>query len=95
MPWAAVVRLDVVRRCARVDGGGVLVASAHARRSERVRVLNRALRLDSVIAAVKRQNPQLLQPPHDPAHGQDLSRLWNPVAVAWASVRECHPTRAR
>src|SRR5215212_4961073 len=56
----AVVRLHVVWRCAHVDAGAGRVATAHARRSERVGVLDSALRWNSVIAAVERKQPKAL-----------------------------------
>jgi hypothetical protein len=53
VPWAAVVGLRVARRCA-VRPQDVWVALPAAGSGERVRVLDRALRLDRVIAAVQR-----------------------------------------
>ena len=44
---------------------------ATARCRERIRVLDRALRLVRVIAAVKRRKPQLFQSPEDPTHARD------------------------
>ena len=42
---------------------------------ERVGVLDRTLRVDRVIAAVKRRKPKLLQSPKDPAHRRILPAL--------------------
>jgi len=68
VPRAAVVRLDVARRCAVGRNRAAWPAFFTAPSRERIRVLDRTLWLGRVIAAVKRRNSQLLQPPDDRAH---------------------------
>ena len=66
VPRAAVVRLDVARGCPWI---GVADGSHPAAgRRQRVDVLDAALGLDGVVAAVERPRPQLLEPSQDPAH---------------------------
>lgn len=58
MQRAAVVRLDVAGRETGVPHAALRVEAHAAGGGERVRVLDRALRLDRVIAAVERRKPQ-------------------------------------
>jgi hypothetical protein len=71
MPRAAVVRLDVIRWVTGMRHNAACFALPAAGCGQRVRVLNRVLGLDSVIAAVKGGKSHLLQSPEDSADARD------------------------
>jgi hypothetical protein len=73
VPRAPVVRLDPVRRVARVRGHALIESSA-ASGSERVGVLDRALRFDRVITAVQGAKANAPEPSEDSSHGGNCTQ---------------------